>query len=50
MCAKCKGKVCVCPADLEETVWWAHCMDCDQAIEIANTKQKAIKAWNELNT
>lgn len=50
MCAKCGGKVCVCPVDLAETNWWAHCRECKQAIQITETKQEAIKAWNELNT
>jgi len=42
---KCGGKVCVCPLDLAETAWWAHCMDCDNATEITETKQEAIDAW-----
>jgi len=46
---KCGGKVCVCPVDLKETNWWAHCRDCDNAIEITETKQEAIDAWAELN-
>jgi len=48
-CAKCGGKVCVCPVDLKETNWWAHCRDCDNDIEITETKQEAIDAWAELN-
>ena len=51
-CPFCGGACCVCPLDLEETEWMAHCMDCDCQIMHDNTlhifrnEKIAVNAWN----
>jgi hypothetical protein len=62
-CLECGGKACIC-SDVgcsddatSETLWAAHCQDCNNTTgkrgcfdPIHNSESEAIEAWNVLNT